>query len=1663
MPLFGYETFSILDQHTFVHIVKPLQFLDKPLDRENAHSAFKNHTFQILPEKSRSLGFKDHAIWLGIEVSSQSTEKLFLSFTHPSLESIEYFIFDDNGVIVQGVTGASIPLQNRSLQICDLRIPILAHAKPLTYLIKVKSSGPLIASVVLGSDGAIKSFKLPHIIALSLFSGVFLALFLYNCSLYLITKQKDYILYSLYILALFTLILTMRGLFAPFFENNLAYKEIIKLFMLQMTSLFLILFTLTFLGIKKISQKLYRVSLYLCGVVLLFLCFMPLGCIGQYMGFFAIVATLIWVLFLGVYAKVHHATLANYYLIAVGGFFATVVVMLFMVFGIFPYSTLQFILPMIGSSWEMILFSLALGHKIRLLSLQNTQAMTQIEAQNKMLFLQSRYTSVGELIRNITHQWKEPLGEMGAIQTNLKSTLLFKGEVSKEKLLNSIELSHKIITHLSETIDTFYRFFRSQSSEQHEFNLIKEIDNVKKIVKYTFDVEQIELTCTFDEPYMVLYGNPNEFSHALLNIILNAKEVLIKRVIHEPFVHIHVGKNDMGIVIEVEDNAGGISQKPIEKIFEIGVSSHEENIGLGLFIAKTIIEQRMRGHLRVRNTLKGAKFILSFPTFLQNTTETLPSNYPVFDIEANTLQRISQLEKDIERHIEVERNLQHWAQIFDKAHWGIAIYEASSKRLSLMNPAFRHMYGYTEEAFKHSSFASLFADEWMNELDEIFEIVDKTHQHSFEAVHVKKNAQAFPVDIDMIAVKTELNSLLYYIVNVRDITQYKNTHKRLLLKTFALEHVHEASYIMVNDRFIQVNEGACKMLGYSREEFASMNLYDIDPDASFEEMEQLVREVKEKGAIRFERRHRTKEGKMIEVEIVSSFFKYEDIEYNFAVARDISERRLLEVQKDNERMRLFFEKQLVGMAITSVDKRWLNVNAKLCEILGYTQEELMELTWEVLTYAEDISPDVLQFEKVLRGEAEGFSMEKRFIHKNGTLVYTNMMTTCVRTQEGKADYFLTLIENITEQYIAQSALKESEQKFRTLIENSTDNISRYDTNACIIYLNPKLEATLGVPREKLIGKTPTQNHFSSTYEYYESVLKKVIATGENAHLYLTLPDEGMGENYHSIQIVAERDTQDRIVGAIAFGRDVTELTKKKNELEKSLELNESIIHAIPDLLFEISEDGFYVGIWAQNEALLVEQKALLLGRNFKDILPEEAKNIALQTMKEVDLKGYSLGNTYSLELPDGKRWFELSMSKRKSSNTYMTLSRDITKRKFAQEALMELTQTLEQRVQERTLELQKALAFNEGIINAMPDLLFELDIDGNYLNVWAQDEELLANQKELLLGKTLYDALSPEAADTVMKALKEANAKGSSFGHIIQIELPSGIKYFEESISKKVPENTFIVLSRDITDRYNAEIELRGREEKFSKLFKLSPAAISITSLETGCYLEVNDSFLYHTKYAYEEVVGKSSAELSLFVNPKDRETFFNQIKQYGFIKDFEYSFRAKDGSIGHAIAYASAIMYKKERCLIGHSYDMSDRKKFKQSEEAFRAIVENSPDVVARYDLEYRRIYVNPKMQQLLNKPLKEIIGYKPSEHTPLPEGIDFEALLACVVQEKYERHFVTPYCMPNKEERWGDIRIIPEFNDQKEVMSILMIGKDLDTYIPPPTLQPNLIKIKE
>jgi PAS domain S-box-containing protein len=144
--------------------------------------------------------------------------------------------------------------------------------------------------------------------------------------------------------------------------------------------------------------------------------------------------------------------------------------------------------------------------------------------------------------------------------------------------------------------------------------------------------------------------------------------------------------------------------------------------------------------------------------------------------------------------------------------------------------------------------------------------------------------------------------------------------------------------------------------------------------------------------------------------------------------RDITARRLVEIElrRNEEWLRLYFELPFIGMAVTSPQtKQWLRVNDRLCEILGYARDELVQKSWTDLTHPDDLEADVAEFEKVMRGESEGYKIDKRFIRGDGATIYATIDVKCVRTNRGEVDFFVATIQDITERKLADERIRAS--------------------------------------------------------------------------------------------------------------------------------------------------------------------------------------------------------------------------------------------------------------------------------------------------------------------------------------------------------------------------------------------------------------------------------------------------------------------------------------------------------------------------------------------------------------------------------------------------------------------------------------------------------------
>lgn len=204
---------------------------------------------------------------------------------------------------------------------------------------------------------------------------------------------------------------------------------------------------------------------------------------------------------------------------------------------------------------------------------------------------------------------------------------------------------------------------------------------------------------------------------------------------------------------------------------------------------------------------------------------------------------------------------------------------------------------------------------------------------------------------------------------------------------------------------------------------------------------------------------------------------------------------------------------------------------------------------------------------------------------------------------------------------------------------------------------------------------------------------------------------------------------------------------------------------------------------------------------------------------------------------------------------------------LAEVGLANMKQVRETEERKRTeLQLKQALDFSTGIINTIPDILFEVDRGGIYLNVWTQNPDVLAVQKELLLGKTVYEVLSPENAVVAMRAIEEAGKNGVSYGNVICIVQQNGeSRWYEHSLAQKSgstpADDSFIVLSRDITERKKAEERLQEMKNRLSTIFATIPDMVWLKNRD-GVYLACNTAFEAFAGAVESDLIGKTDYDI---------------------------------------------------------------------------------------------------------------------------------------------------------------------------------------------------------
>lgn len=240
------------------------------------------------------------------------------------------------------------------------------------------------------------------------------------------------------------------------------------------------------------------------------------------------------------------------------------------------------------------------------------QEVTKRAEQERLLIEKSKFIALGEMISNIAHQWRQPLSELSAIIMNIKFRYIL-GKLDEEMMSEKSKDAEKLLDYMSNTIDDFRNFFKPDK-EKKDFDIKESLEDILRIIGKTIKNRHIQLQLDIKDVIRI-YGYENEFKQVILNILTNAKDILVETKRRNPYIKISMKKEKNRYRICIDDNGGGVQIKPIEKIFEPYVSTKGDanGTGIGLYMSKIIIEKNMNGRLSVRNTKFGTKFTITLP------------------------------------------------------------------------------------------------------------------------------------------------------------------------------------------------------------------------------------------------------------------------------------------------------------------------------------------------------------------------------------------------------------------------------------------------------------------------------------------------------------------------------------------------------------------------------------------------------------------------------------------------------------------------------------------------------------------------------------------------------------------------------------------------------------------------------------------------------------------------------------------------------------------------------------------------------------------------------------------------------------------------------------------------------------------------------------------
>jgi PAS domain S-box-containing protein len=955
-------------------------------------------------------------------------------------------------------------------------------------------------------------------------------------------------------------------------------------------------------------------------------------------------------------------------------------------------------------------------------------------------------------------------------------------------------------------------------------------------------------------------------------------------------------------------------------------------------------------------------------------------------VSITNINRRKQVEEALRQSEEKHRAL------FSSSVIGMFVMDAETMKIAMCNKAAAKMFGFSsiEEAvgvnpldFVHPEYRDKALEITTKEMFE--QDLRRTHEYRV----VNKDGREGWASVTGARMMHE--GRLAGLVSITDITERKNVEKSLELQRSYFQQLFDNSpdaiiRVDIDDRVVQANKGFEALFGYPTEEINGRPISElIIPKGYREEASASAQTVSDGEVVRKELLRRCKDGRLIDVSAISYPIRFDGkLVGAYIIYSNITERKQAEeaLRQSEEKYKALFDSSVTGAFVIDAETmKVVMANQAAAKMFRFSSvEEAIGLNPLDFVPPDDKASVLKLIMEELFEQDSRRTFDVRAVTRDGREIWISATGARIM-HEGRLAGLISFTD-ITERKQAEEALRQSEERYRTMLEEMEDAYFEVDLGGHLTFVNNSVCRDLGYSREELIGMSYKGFTIEHDIESVFRVFNEVYRTGmpNKGFPWITIRKDG-SHGFAETSVSPLRNDKGEIIGFRGVGRDITERKQTEEKLRRSRERYRA--------LFDSSVTGTLVVDAETMKVLIGNQAAVKMfgfssaeegaGVNLLDFVPPEEREKDLELlMKEVFEQ-------------DSRRTFDLRVMTKDGRPMWISATGTRITHESRLAGLLSFTDITERKKVEEALNIQKA--YFQQLFDNSPDAIIMLDINDRVVHANKGFEALFGYSAEELQGRSILELIIPED-DTEATS---ASLRRVFSGEIVRRETVRRRKdtslvdvatlLYPIRLNDKVIGACFTYT--DITQRKKAEAALRQSEENYKTLFDSSVIGMYVMDAETMKVVMGNR--------AARELAGFSSEQEGIginpldFVVPEDREKVL-EIAINEFLQDsrgtHEVRVMDKDGRRGWLSISSARITHEGRLASLVSIMNITERKQAEEalrlSEEKYRALFDNTVIGTIVLDAETMKV-------AMANQAAAKIFGFRSAEEVIGTNPFDF------------------------------------------------------------------------